>query len=169
MRPRKTPTSNKVFELAGGNEDNYLHVKVGIGHPRVLDSDGMPTIEAVFEPSPEERAAIATGANVSLVVMGTGVPPMSMTTTREQPVGKPNRALDTDAPAAWLELPVDVVDDVLAAITEWNRAAFEGRSLSDVGVAVRARHYRLATMADQLGALKPELARLVAEAEEREA
>lgn len=73
MQPRKTPTSNHVFELPGGNEDNYLYVEAQ------LDELGNPLVVSVWEPTDEERAALAAGGTVELCVWGTGTPPVLIT------------------------------------------------------------------------------------------
>lgn len=76
MRPRRTPTSNKVFRLAGGTEDNDLWVRAGI-------EDGEPTISSTWEPNEEERTALAAGASIELTVWGIGHPPVALRTTTE--------------------------------------------------------------------------------------
>jgi hypothetical protein len=43
---------------------------------------------SVWEPTAGEREAIAPGANIELIVWGTGTPPVAMTTT-DAPLGKP--------------------------------------------------------------------------------
>lgn len=70
MRARRFVSANRVFGLAGGNEDNDLWVH--------QDDD---TIQSVWEPTPEERGRIARGANVLLTVWGQGTPPVAITTT----------------------------------------------------------------------------------------
>lgn len=81
MRPRRTPSTKTVFRLDGGNEDNDLWVERGQG------DDGYPFLRSVWEPSDEERQAIAFGANIELVVWGQGTPPVALSTTTE-PLGK---------------------------------------------------------------------------------
>jgi hypothetical protein len=78
VKPRRTPTSNFVFRLEGGTEDNDLWVRRDV-------EDGIPTINSVWVPSDEERAAIAAGANLELTVWGQGTPPVALRTTDEQP------------------------------------------------------------------------------------
>lgn len=72
MIQRKTPSSNKVFELAGGNEDNFLFVEAH------LDQNDRPVITSVWEPDEEERALLAAGGTVELHVWGTGTPPVAL-------------------------------------------------------------------------------------------
>lgn len=79
MRPRRTPHSNKVFRLPGGNEDNDLWVEVG-GEPPA-------TITSVWELSYEERLAVINGAHIELTVYGGGTPPVALRVT-DQPLGK---------------------------------------------------------------------------------
>lgn len=117
MRPRRTPSSNDVIHLPGGNEDNALHVRMGLARDYLAEDDPSitgPAIAAVFEPDEAERAAIATGANVQLVIFGTRVPPLSLAVTREQPLSRPQRA--TDGPAVFAELPQDLVEDLEAVL-----------------------------------------------------
>lgn len=78
MGPRRTPTSNRVFLLEGGNEDNDLWVRTGV------DSSGHATIASVWELTDEEREAIANGANIELMVWGLGTPPVSLAVTHER-------------------------------------------------------------------------------------
>lgn len=84
MRPRRTHDSNRVYRLAGGTEDNDLWVQ------ETFDSENpsVPVICSVWEPTPEERHAIANGANIELAVWG-GQPPVALQTTTV-PLGKPS-------------------------------------------------------------------------------
>ena len=72
MKPRRTPSSNKVFRLVGGTEDNDLWVR--------QDEQG---IASVWELDDDERAAVALGANIELMVFGAGTPPVSLAVTTE--------------------------------------------------------------------------------------
>lgn len=81
MKPRRTWRSDTVFRLPGGNEDNDLWVE------RRADETGRPVLESVWEPTPEEREAIARGDNVYLLVWG-GQPPVALGVT-DVPLGKP--------------------------------------------------------------------------------
>lgn len=80
MRPVKTPSSNGVFTLDGGTEDNDLWCE------RTESDDGTPVTWSVWVPTAEERAAIAAGRNLGLAVFGGGHPPVSLSITEEQPV-----------------------------------------------------------------------------------
>jgi hypothetical protein len=71
VRPRRTVTSDHLFRLPGGTEDNDLFVTL---YP--ADEVSGPAIGSTWEPTDEERAAIAGGANIELVVWGTGQPPV---------------------------------------------------------------------------------------------
>lgn len=75
MKPRRTHESNKVFVLPGGNEDNDLWVTLA------ADEDENTVICSTWEPTNEERAAIADGANIELVIWGSGQPPVAMRTS----------------------------------------------------------------------------------------
>lgn len=132
MRGRRTPSSNFVYRLPGGTEDNDLHVQLGRGYPTLDERDpcaGMPYIAAVFEPAPQERAAIARGANVELVVLGEGMPPVMLHVTDEQPTGRPQRT--HDGPAIWAELPRTLVEDVLILLQALDGANPSGPEAAD--------------------------------------
>lgn len=79
MKPRRTPHSNKVFRLDGGNEDNDLWVEA-------TTSEQGPCIRSVWELTDEERAKVAAGENVYLVVWGTVTPPVAIGVT-DDPLG----------------------------------------------------------------------------------
>lgn len=78
MRPRRTPTTDRVFRLLGGTEDNDLWVRTG-------STDGQPWLESVWDFTDEERAQIAAGGNIVLRSWGSGTPPVAMYVTDEQP------------------------------------------------------------------------------------
>jgi hypothetical protein len=71
MRPRRTPTSDAVFRLPGGNEDNDLWVE----H---VDGQAGPALESIWELTPDERRVISEGGCVRLVVWGGGTPPVAV-------------------------------------------------------------------------------------------
>ena len=82
MRPRRTHFTNRVLELPGGNEDNALW------YYAEQTDEGQTVICSVWEPSPEERAAIARGENVRLLVWWNGAfPPVAIDLT-DEPLGK---------------------------------------------------------------------------------
>jgi glycerol kinase len=72
VRPRRTARTTTVFRLDGGTEDNDLFVE------RITDADGCPVLISTWEPSPDERAAIAAGARIQLHVWGAGHPPVAL-------------------------------------------------------------------------------------------
>ena len=74
MKPRRTIDSNQVFRLSGGTEDNDLWARV------CQDRDGLPLVSSVWELSDDDRAAVAAGANIELLVWG-GQPPVALATT----------------------------------------------------------------------------------------
>lgn len=85
MKPRRTPSSNHVFRLEGGNEDNDLWVEVRQdGGPG--PTQAMPIICSTWELTAEEREAVAAGANVELRIWGTQ-PPVQLVIT-DTPLGK---------------------------------------------------------------------------------
>lgn len=73
MKPRRVSASNVVFRLTGGNEDNDLWVE------RTFHAeDGAPLLISTWELSDDDRAAIAAGGTVELIVWGEGHPPVAM-------------------------------------------------------------------------------------------
>jgi hypothetical protein len=85
VRPRRTHLTDTVFRLPGGTEDNDLWVQ------RMIE-DALPVLRSVWQPTDEERAAIANGANIELRVWGQGTPPLAVSTTDEQLGRKPPEA-----------------------------------------------------------------------------
>lgn len=73
MRQRKVPTSNHVFALPGGNEDNDLFVEAR------LDADGNPALTSVWELDDDERELIGKGGTIELHVWGRAHPPVAIT------------------------------------------------------------------------------------------
>lgn len=76
MRPVKVASSNLVYHLPGGNEDNDLHCQ------RVEPGQ----IHSVWLPTQAERQAIAAGANVELAIFGEPIPPVSLRIVEDEPV-----------------------------------------------------------------------------------
>lgn len=79
MKPRRFPAANKVYSLAGGNEDNDLWVE------QAAFPDGTPYIRSVWTLTDAEREKVAAGHNICLTVIGQGTPPVQMQITPEQP------------------------------------------------------------------------------------
>ncbi len=77
MKPRRFPMANKVYSLAGGNEDNDLWVE------QAAFADGTPYIRSVWELTDDERRRVAEGHNISLTVIGEGTPPVQIRVTSE--------------------------------------------------------------------------------------
>jgi hypothetical protein len=82
MKARRTHLSNQVFQLPGGNEDNDLWVYLD------QHQDGSPLIRSTWVPTDEERARIAAGENIELIVWGPGHPPVAMGVVK-YPLGAP--------------------------------------------------------------------------------
>lgn len=82
MKPRRTHLANFVYRLEGATEDADLWVY------KHRDPEGFPVIRSCWVPTAEERAAIANGANIELVVWGDGHPPVAMQ-LNETPLGRP--------------------------------------------------------------------------------
>lgn len=90
MKPRRTHTSDKVFRLAGGTEDNDLWVTTYDDE----EDDTPPALGSTWELNEDDRAAIAAGANLELVVWGTGHPPVTL---RISPYALGRRPDDSEA------------------------------------------------------------------------
>lgn len=74
MKPTKPSNSNFCYTAPPGMDNcEDLHVRVDV-------QDGLRIISSLWELTPEERAAIAKGANVQLNVYGEGHPVVSMQT-----------------------------------------------------------------------------------------
>ena len=69
MKPIRTPSTNTTYVLPGGNEDNFLPAE----H---LDEEGI--VKSVWTATPEERALIAGGARIVLLIWGGLVPPVGL-------------------------------------------------------------------------------------------
>lgn len=82
MKPRRTVTSTKVFTLPGGNEDNDLWVT------EYEDDRAGEIIGSTWVPTDAERTQIAAGANIELLIWGTGMPPVALRTSTYV-LGKP--------------------------------------------------------------------------------
>lgn len=80
MKQVKTKQTKKCFTLPGGTEKNDLWVEVK------ADEDKNPVLCSVWEPTQEERAAILDGANVELMVWGSGTPPVAIGITADESV-----------------------------------------------------------------------------------
>lgn len=83
MKPRRTHYSNSVLRLPGGNEDNDLWVT----RDKHADSDDLVRC-STWEPTDDERKAIANGENIELIVWGEGHPPVAIR-TNNYPLGAP--------------------------------------------------------------------------------
>lgn len=81
MKPRRTHGSTGVLALPGGTENNDLWYEAAV------DDGEHPVIQTVWEPTAEERAAIAAGENVYLLVWGSSHPPVAMGVT-DEPLGR---------------------------------------------------------------------------------
>jgi len=81
MKPRRTVHSTRALTLPGGTEDNDLWIY------NMPDEQGNNVICSVWEPTPQQRDAIAKGENIRLLVWGRGHPPVAMDTT-DEPLGK---------------------------------------------------------------------------------
>jgi hypothetical protein len=82
VRPRRTENSTTVYRLPGGNEDNDLWTY------HTEDDQGQIVTCSVWEPTPEEREAIANGENIRLIIWGKTILPVAIDTTDEA-LGKP--------------------------------------------------------------------------------
>lgn len=72
MRPRRTPQTDIVFRLRGGTEDNDLWVEW------TEDGNGRRAMVSVWDLNDDERARIAAGGTIELMLWGSGHPPVSL-------------------------------------------------------------------------------------------
>lgn len=72
MRPRRTERTKTCLELPGGNEDNFLWME------EAVSAEGHSVMVSYWEPNEEERAAIAAGKKICLLVWGGSHPPVAM-------------------------------------------------------------------------------------------
>ena len=79
MKQVKTKDSDTCFKLPGGTAENDLWVEA-------KEVDGRSVLGSVWEPTPEERARIMDGANIELMVWGTGTPPVKVGITMSEAV-----------------------------------------------------------------------------------
>ena len=83
MRARRTHLSTHVFTLQGGNEDNDLW---GYYVP-VEDNPNLGVLATVWTPTDEERARIAGGENIRLLMWVRRPFPVAMDLT-DEPIGR---------------------------------------------------------------------------------
>jgi hypothetical protein len=102
MKPRRTWFTNKVAYIPGDNEDSHLHYR--LTEVQEGQYKGYPILTTVWEPTPEERAAIAAGQNIELQCWAVrnkdgspSQPPMSLGVT-DTPLGKPPDLEEPDGP-----------------------------------------------------------------------
>lgn len=97
MRPRRTWFSRATLGMrhVGGSEDNDLPYRIIKDMNPQSPVFGHPIIESVWEPTPEERLAIAAGQNIQLHIWAVknddgqmSQPPVSLAVT-DTPLGKP--------------------------------------------------------------------------------
>lgn len=110
MRSRRANLANHCLQLPGGTEDNDLWARVD------QDDKDRIVVVSTWEPSAEERGAIARGANVELVVWGTSHPPVAVAVSEE--------ALGRPAPTAKLR---DCLAAIGCEINEENGGAYKPR------------------------------------------
>jgi len=72
MKPVPTALTTNTHVLPGGTEENNLPAYNNV------DDRGNSVICSVWEPSQEERQAIADGMNIHLAVWGTRTPPVAI-------------------------------------------------------------------------------------------
>jgi hypothetical protein len=92
LTPRRFRSANKCWELAGGNEDNYLWAltEMSVDDPSLTEYADLygrvVQVTSVFVPTDQQRREIAQGQNIALTVIG-GQPPVMLRLT-DEPLGK---------------------------------------------------------------------------------
>jgi hypothetical protein len=77
MKPVRTEHTENIIRLPGGTEENDLPFYE-------MEVDGIPVVCSVWELSAEERAAIAKGENVRLIIWGRKIPPVAIDLSDEE-------------------------------------------------------------------------------------
>lgn len=79
LKPAKTVLSSYIFKLPGGTKENDLPVEVRTTTttPGITDT----VLSSTWVPTDEQRALIADGANIELLVWGEGHPPVALELT----------------------------------------------------------------------------------------
>lgn len=72
MQPVHVAEANVVFKLPGGSSENDLPVEAA------RDEQGEHVLISTWEPDDDERAAIAAGANLQVLIWGTQHPPVAL-------------------------------------------------------------------------------------------
>jgi hypothetical protein len=159
MRAVEFPSANRVYHLKGGTEANDLHVQQGphAGADGIVEA-GDPTYHlaytrTVWTPDELERAELATGRNIELVILGAGgVPPLMLGVTDDAPAGETQDEL---SPGVWLVLRGALLDDVIHVLDRLKAHADE----SDVTVEAAPRLARLDELRANLTRHREELQR----------
>lgn len=143
MRPARTAKTNRTIGLEGGDARHDLPCQVGshAGIEGLVDRGDpgyhQPFIASTWEPDPLERAAIATGANLEVVIWGTRLPPLALGITREPLTGEPLRASTGEGPRLWFEVGEELARDLAAMLQAVHAAP------ATAPPPLKARHARL--------------------------
>jgi hypothetical protein len=104
MKARRVHLSNHCLALPGGTEDNDLWARV------TRSEGGQVVVVSTWELTDAERAEIAAGANVELVIWGAGHPPVAVATNRDA-IGRPPAAAIHDLRGALEAIGALLVDE----------------------------------------------------------
>ena len=81
-----TPTNFRQATQMLGRPDDMTDEQCGALHIARGLADGYPYVVSCWQPTDEERAAIASGAPVYLHVVGAAMPPVCLSTQIEVPL-----------------------------------------------------------------------------------
>lgn len=130
MRVIRTARTNGELELEGAGPEHNLPVYHGpsAGAARIVEAGDpcyhKPFVASVWEPDPAERAALATGRNIELVILSRQVPAVALGVTDEAPAdAPPQRSLDV--PSMWFEIDVALGGELASVIRSLERRALE--------------------------------------------
>lgn len=166
MRAIRTPSTTGTFELVGGGPERGLPFRHGpsAGAARIVEAGDpcyhMPFVATVWEPTHEERAHLAIGRNVELVLLTAGpVPPLSVAVTDELPVdAEAANAIPLDHPAIWAAMELDLCEDLVTVVELLDRQAGQARDRGDeLDAQTSAALDRLVPFADRLKVYAAEL------------
>lgn len=176
MRAIRTRSSNGNLKLGETGPEHDLPIRRGpSAGPDGLVPAGdpcyhLPYISTVWQPTHEERAHLAIGRNIELVLItGASVPPLAIGVSDEEPI-------DTDAahaqppleePAIWMAMSVPLADDLVTVIELIQARAREARERGDeLDARTAGALERLLPFGERLGVYTAELKR---ESEARDA
>jgi hypothetical protein len=176
MRAIRTAKTNGELKLGGAGPEHNLPIQHGpsAGAARLVERGDpcyhLPYVASVWEPTHEERAHIAIGRNLELILLTAApVPPLAIGVTDEDPLDTPTEAAQPsiDEPAVWAALPLELARDVAEVLGYLEAQRDAARDMeTELAPGLDERIDRLGALRERLAAYVDELDRLVAEGQE---